>query len=211
MILELYHTILDNLLLTIFSLGYFGIFFLMTIESSFIPMPSEIILIPAGILIAQNQMSFSLVLIAAILGSLFGAFINYFLALYLGRKTINKLIKKYGKIFFINEEKIKKSETFFEKHGSITTFVGRLIPVIRQLISIPAGFSKMNLAKFSFYTSIGAGIWSFILIYIGIVIGNNQDLISQNISTITLITLICCVILVISYILIQKRKSIRNN
>lgn len=207
MLIELYHTILDNLLITIFSLGYFGIFFLMVIESSFIPMPSEIVLIPAGVLIAQNQMSFTLVLTASILGSLFGALINYFLAFYLGRKTILKLIQKYGKIFFIDEIKIKKSEKFFDKHGSITTFIGRLIPVIRQLISLPAGFSKMNLFKFSFYTSIGAGIWSLILIYLGIILGNNIDLVNENLHTITLFVILFCVILVIGYILYQKKNS----
>lgn len=207
MLIELYNLFLDNLLLAIFSLGYFGIFFLMTIESSFIPMPSELVLIPAGVLIAQNQMSFSLVFLAAVLGSLVGAFINYFLALYLGRKAINKLVLKYGKIFFIDENKIKKSEIYFKKHGSITTFIGRLIPVIRQLISIPAGFAKMNLFKFSLYTTFGAAIWSFILIYLGFIIGSNMSLVEENLKTITLITLLICVILVIGYIIVQKRNK----
>lgn len=207
MLIETYNIFLDNLLITIFSLGYLGIFFLMIIESSFIPMPSEIVLIPAGILIAQNQMSFLLVFLTAILGSLVGAFINYFLALYLGRKSINKLVLKYGKIFFINKNKIKKSEIYFKKHGSITTFIGRLIPVIRQLISIPAGFAKMNLFKFSLYTTLGAGIWSFILIYLGFIIGNNKNLVEQNLKNITLITLLICVIIIIGYIIFQKRKK----
>lgn len=207
MLLELYHLITNYVLLTISSLGYFGIFILMTIESSFIPFPSEAILIPAGILIAQNQMSLPIVFIAGVAGSLVGALINYTIALYVGRKIINKLINKYGKLFLIDEKKLKKSEDYFKKHGSITTFIGRLIPVIRQLISIPAGFSKMNLFKFSLYTSLGAGIWTAILIGIGIIIGNNQEVIEKNLTTITLITLLSCIIILIGYVWFNKNKK----
>lgn len=211
MIEELYAQILNFLLVNIFNLGYLGIFLLMTIESSFIPFPSEVILIPAGVLIAQEKMSFSLVLLAGTLGSLFGAIINYLLAFYLGRKTINLLLTKYGKIFLINEEKIKKSENFFEKHGEITTFIGRLIPVIRQLISIPAGFSKMNFFKFSLYTSLGAGIWSIILIYFGIIFANNQDLIQENLTKITLLISLFSVLTIITYIHFQKNKTYKRH
>lgn len=207
MLTEIFTTITAFLLTQIGSLGYFGIFILMAIESSFIPFPSEIILIPAGVLITQNEMSIFPVIMAATLGSLVGAYFNYFLALTLGRKTINKLTLKYGKIFLLDNQKITKAENYFEKHGSITTFIGRLIPVIRQLISLPAGFSKMNLTKFTIFTTLGAAIWSIILIYLGIIFGNNMTLIEQNLHTITIITFAILTTLTIGYILWHKNKK----
>ena len=195
------------------SLGYLGIFILMTIESSFIPFPSEVVLLPAGLLIAQGQMSFSLALLFAIAGSLAGALVNYYLALYLGRKLTDKLVVKYGKFFFLTEASLKKSEDYFNEHGSITTFVGRLIPVIRQLISLPAGFAKMNMTKFCIYTGLGAGIWSFVLLYLGYLFGKNLNLIKENLNIITFWTILICAILVLIYIItkMRKRKVVKLN
>ena len=211
MLIETYDFFLKFLVLNIGNLGYLGIFLLMILESSFMPFPSEIILIPAGILITSNKMSFLGVLIASLLGSIIGALINYYLAKYLGRTLINKLITKYGKIFFINNKKLIQSENFFKKHGSITTFIGRLIPVIRQLISIPAGFSNMNLFEFIFFTSIGASIWSVILIYLGMTIGNNQELIKSYLTTITLIISLFVSLILIIYIIKNKKVSNYKN
>ncbi|MAH03833.1 DedA family protein [Candidatus Pacearchaeota archaeon] len=205
--IDLFYQIIVIILSIIKGLGYFGIFVGMVIESSFFPFPSEIILIPAGALIASGEMSFILVFLAGLLGSLVGALINFFLALYLGRTSIDLLISKYGKILFINKEKLKKSDNYFKKHGEITTFVGRLIPVIRQLISLPAGFSKMNIYKFILFTSLGAGIWTLILIYVGYFFGNNSAWISTNMSLITLILLLFSLIVLIIYILLKKKKT----
>ncbi len=206
MLSEIFSKIVDFLVNAVGSLGYSGIFILMAIESSFIPLPSEIVLIPAGVLVSQGEMSFILVVLAGILGSLLGALINYFLALYLGRGLINKLIIKYGKTLFIDKNTLSKSENYFAKHGEITTFIGRLLPVIRHLVSLPAGFSKMNILKFCIYTSLGAGIWVIILVYLGYVFGGNIDLIKQNLNIITLWIFLAIGIIIMLY-LIKKNKS----
>lgn len=210
MALEILNNLVNWLIGLIDSLGYLGIFILMTIESSFIPFPSEVVLIPAGVLIYQGKMNFWLVLFFGILGSLAGALINYYLAFYLGRKGIHKLLNKYEKVFFINEESLNKSDRFFEKHGEITTFIGRLIPGVRQLISLPAGFSKMNIYKFIFYTALGAGIWTAILIALGYFFGDNGKLIEKNLNIVNLILIFLALIIIFVYLWIKRRKIKRE-
>ncbi len=200
MIRELAQTLVD----LIFDWGYLGIFCLMAVESSFIPFPSEIILIPAGFLASSGEMSLSWIMASALGGSLVGAFINYYLALTLGRK----ILKKYGKYFFIKESALDKMDTFFEKHGHISTFIGRLIPGIRQLISIPAGLAKMNLVVFSTYTALGAGIWALILTMLGYFIGENQELIDTYLKQITIAVVVALVLLGSWYYYYQKNKSL---
>ena len=199
------NTLIEYLVTLINSLGYLGIFLGMTLESSFLPFPSELILPPAGILISRGQMSLSVVLFLALLGSLFGALINYFLALHLGRRVVNKLLFRYGKIFLLKKKHITKSEDYFKKHGEITTLLGRLLPGIRQLVSLPAGFSKMNLFKFCLFTSLGAGIWSAILIFAGYYYGESSQIIQNNMLIFILLILIAILI----YLFLKIKKSNR--
>ncbi len=182
--------LVDWLLQTIGTTGYVGIAGYMAIESSFIPLPSEAILIPAGILIQRGELSFLWVLIASIIGSVIGASINYLLAYTLGRKVIEALVEKYGSFLLLSRESIQKTEIYFSKYGGITTFTGRLIPVVRHLISLPAGFGKMNYPSFVLWTALGAGIWSAILLSLGLVVGQQYALLQQYIDQITLVVII---------------------
>lgn len=191
MLKELAQTLVD----LIFDWGYLGIFLLMAVESSFIPFPSEIVLIPAGYLASQGEMNLGMIMAAALGGSMLGAFVNYYLAYLLGRK----ILMKYGKYFFISHDSIKKMDRFFSTHGAISTFIGRLIPGIRQLISIPAGLSHMNIATFSAYTALGAGIWAFILVMLGYFIGENQEMIDAYLKQIVIIILVFLVLLFLWY------------
>lgn len=184
----------------IFDWGYLGIFFLMAVESSFIPFPSEIILIPAGYLASQGQMSISMIMLSGLGGSMLGAFINYYLAISLGRK----FLQRYGKYFFIKTSALDKMDNFFYKHGHISTFIGRLIPGIRQLISIPAGLAHMNLVTFSIYTALGASIWALILTMLGYYIGENEELLIIYLKQITIAVLVVLVILGSWYAYYQK-------
>ena len=207
MISEIFSAIASFFVNLVDSGSYFGIFVLMAIESSFIPFPSEIVMIPAGYLVHQGKMSLILVFLAGLLGSITGALFNYYLAFYLGRNIVNKLVSKYGKIFFLDSNSVGKSEEFFEKHGDITTFTGRLIPVIRQLISLPAGFAKMKLHKFLLYTSVGAGIWIAILLAVGYFFGVNQEIVNQNLEIISTVILILAILIIGIYLFVRIRKN----
>jgi len=199
MIHELAQTLVD----LIFDWGYLGIFILMAVESSFIPFPSEIILIPAGYLASQGEMSLGMIMTSALGGSLIGAFINYYLAFTLGRK----FLLRYGKYFFISQESLVKMENFFASHGHISTFTGRLIPGIRQLISIPAGLARMNLIQFSLFTALGAGIWALVLTLLGFYIGENQALITEYLKEITIAVVTSLFIIALIYYKYQKRRG----
>ena len=150
-------------------LNYWVITLLMAIESSFIPFPSEVVVPPAAYLAASNgNLNVVLVVVCATIGALIGALINYVLALYLGRPLVYKFANsRVGHMCLIDEEKVRMAEEYFDRHGAIGTFVGRLVPAVRQLISIPAGLARMGLGRFVFYTSLGAGLWNSILAAIG--------------------------------------------
>jgi len=195
------HDIANAIVTYIGDIGYLGIFLLMFLESTFFPFPSEIIMIPAGYLAYKGEMNVYMVVLVGILGSVAGALFNYYLAKYFGRA----FILRYGKYFFIKEETLDKLEKFFTKHGELSTFNGRLIPGIRQLISLPAGLARMNVAKFSFYTALGAGIWVIVLVALGYFLGSNEALVSEYLKSATLITLIVISLLTVFYIIRNKR------
>ena len=168
--------------------GLVLVFVFMAVESSFIPFPSEVVMIPAGFLAARGELGLApaAALVAAILvgilGSLLGAFVNYYLALWVGKP----FLLKYGKWFFVKPEPLNRACEVFNRYGAATTFVCRLIPVIRQLISIPAGISRMPLGSFALFTGLGAGIWSAILALIDFWLGRtagditNLELVQQG-------------------------------
>ena len=151
------------------NLNYWTITLLMAIESSFIPFPSEVVVPPAAYKAASTgDLNIWLVILCATAGALIGALVNYFLALWLGKPIVYKFANsRFGHMCLIDEEKVKHAEAYFDKHGALSTFVGRLIPAVRQLISIPAGLAKMKLSTFLLYTTLGAGIWNAILAAIG--------------------------------------------
>lgn len=189
------------------KIGYGGVFLLMTIESTFIPYPSEIIIPPAAFLAQQGELNIFLVIILGALGSVFGAVINYILSFTLGRKLVYFLARqKWARIFLINEQKIKKAENLFLKNGSWTTFWGRLIPGIRHLISIPAGFSRMPFLLFLFYTFSGAIIWVTILALLGYFFGAQQELLRNYYHELTLIIIILSILLIIYFFIKNRAK-----
>ena len=151
------------------NLNYWTITLLMTIESSFIPFPSEVVVPPAAYKAASTgEMNVWLVIFFSTLGAEFGALINYFLALWLGKPIVYKFANsRFGHMCLIDQQKVEVAEAYFDRHGAMGTFIGRLVPAVRQLISIPAGLAKMNIGKFVFYTTLGAGLWNAILAAIG--------------------------------------------
>ena len=197
------HEIAQTIVSYIGDMGYLGIFALMFLESTFFPFPSEIIRIPAGYLAYKGDMNIYIIISVGILGSIAGALFNYYLAIHFGRA----FIIRYGRYFFIKEETLDKLEQFFIKHGELSTFNGRLIPGIRQLISLPAGLARMNVGKFIIYSGLGAGIWVVVLTLLGYLLGSNEALVSQYLQSATLMALLSVVIITIFYVV---RDRIRN-
>ncbi|WP_457597363.1 DedA family protein [Hydrogenimonas sp.] len=179
------------------AMGYAGIFVMMFLESSFFPFPSEVAMIPAGYLAAKGEMSLWGAFLAGAGGSLAGALFNYVLGHRLGRP----FLLKYGHYILLKPETVEKVERFFEKYGPVSTFWGRLLPGIRQYISLPAGIGRMSLASFSIYTFLGAGIWCGVLLGLGYFFGENEEQIRP-----VLHWLIGGVLLVVVYLFYHYRK-----
>lgn len=155
------------------TLGYFGIFLLMLLESACIPIPSEVTMPFAGSLVALGTFNFWAVVIVGTIGNLVGSLLAYWLGWWGQEAVVRKVIVKYGKYVLISEHEYDRSERWFKNHGELIVLLSRVLPVLRTFISLPAGVAKMNLKKFIFYTVIGCLIWSIVLTEIGVVLGNN--------------------------------------
>ena len=194
-------------------LNYWTITLLMTIESSFIPFPSEVVVPPAAYKAAAGDLNIWLVIFFSTLGAVFGALINYYLALWLGKPIVYKFANsRFGHMCLISQEKVETAEKFFNKYGVIATFIGRLVTVVRQLISIPAGLAKMNIGKFVAYTALGAGIWNAVLAALGWYL---EDIVPEDqlISTVSEYSheigyvIIALVVLALGYIIYKGMKK----
>lgn len=196
------------------QLDYFYVTLLMAVESSFIPFPSEVVVPPAGYMAAEGNMNIFAVVAFATLGSLIGAVLNYVVSLYVGRPIVYKFAdSRLGHLCLLNKAKIQKAEAYFDKHGIVATLLGRLVPGIRQLISIPAGLARMNFLKFCLYTAVGAGLWNIVLAAIGYylhsVVGSRDELLKSVKDYETpIVVAICAVIaLCVAFVVL---KNIRN-
>lgn len=204
------------------NMNYLSIMLLMTVESSFIPFPSEVVIPPAAYVAGKDDstlhvtdnyiLNVLLIVLFGTIGALLGAIINYVLAMWLGRPIIYAFAdSKVGRLCLLSSEKVKKAEDYFNEHGKVSTFVGRLIPGIRQLISIPAGLSKMHFGQFLLYTFLGAGIWNVVLALLGYIAHGQMDLIhaySHELSIAIVVLLILVLLyMVVKTVLAKKRKK----
>jgi membrane protein DedA with SNARE-associated domain len=175
--------------------GYPGIVMLMALESSFFPFPSEVVIPPAAYLAAGGKMNIGMVVLCGTFGSLLGAVFNYWIA----RKFGRPFFVKYGRYLLVSPKSLEKADRFFERHGHISTFVGRLLPGIRQYISLPAGLARMNIFVFCVASVLGAGIWVSVLAGMGYWFGRNEQIVLQNLRWVTLILVAGCGLLVFFY------------
>ena len=185
-------------------MNYGTITALMAVESSFIPFPSEVVVPPAAAVSVRedSNLNFFLIIIFATIGAIIGALVNYVLSVSLGRAIIYKFAdSRLGRLCLLSSDKIRQAEDYFNRKGAIATFVGRLIPGIRQLISIPAGLARMPLLPFIGFTALGAGIWNVILALIGYIVGDNMDLINHYADEMGYIILALIVLIAIYYII----------
>ncbi len=195
--------IIQAIVATVGAWGYLGIFIMMALESSFFPFPSEVVMIPAGYLAYQGKMNLLAAILAGIGGSLAGALFNYWLAIRFGRP----FLLRYGKYLLLKERGLQRIEDFFARHGHVSTFTGRLIPGVRQYISLPAGLARMNLATFSVYTSLGAGLWITVLALLGYTLGHNEQAIRENLRVITLAMLGVVAVIILLYVRIRLKRN----
>lgn len=199
--------LINWLLATLLTLGYPGIVLLMAIESSILPLPSELVMPPAGYWVAKGRMSLWIVLACGTAGSVIGALANYWVAQLLGRAFVHR----YGRYVLLSEQALVRAERFFAAHGEISTLVGRLLPVIRHLISIPAGIARMPVGRFVTFTAIGAFVWCSVLTGIGYLLGRNEDVLRNEevqhyVSRILVVLIPLIVVGVGAYILWQRRR-----
>lgn len=192
---------IDWLANTFEALGYRGIFIMMAMEGSIFPVPSELVIPRAGYLAHQGEMSLLAIILCGSFGSLAGAYLNYLAARHLGRP----LLLKYGRLFWLNEKTLARAEAFFLRHGEMSTFVGRLLPGVRHLISLPAGLWGMSHFKFSLYTLLGSGSWVTVLALVGYWIGEQQSPTRQANQALAGVVLLCLVLISVYSIFVWRR------
>lgn len=183
--------------------GYTGIFIMAFLESTFVPIPSEVTMIPAGYLVHQGQMNVFLVLISSTAGAIGGALANYWIAYYYGRR----FLYAYGKYLFFDHSKMQKLDTFFARHGEVSTLTGRLVPGLRHVISFPAGLAHMDIKKFSMYTGVGGGLWMATLVLVGYLIGGNKHLVHKYMPYVTAAAISGVLIMIVVYTWHHRRKA----
>src|SRR5262245_30204800 len=206
-------SLIQGLLHGLRDLGYPGIVFLMALESSVFPVPSELVMSPAGYWVAKGEMNAVLVVLCGVVGSIIGALGNYAVARALGRP----FIRRYGKYVLLSERSLERSERFFTAHGEISTLIGRMIPVVRHLISIPAGLAQMRLPLFIGYTGAGALIWCSILTWVGWFLGKHEsslpstEEIQRYTGRVLLILIPTLVLVVVVYAWWYRRRTARRD
>ena len=196
MITELINLLANAVVAIINFSGYFGVFFLMLVESCGIPMPSEVIMPFAGFLVVSGKLGFWQIVFIGAFGNLAGSLLAY----WIGQKGGRPILEKYGKYFLIHGRDLDLADRWFKKYGELAVFFGRLLPVIRTYISFPAGLAKMDLKKFSFYTFAGALPWTFIFAWLGVKMGNNWELIREKLHNFDVAMLVAVILLVALYV-----------
>lgn len=180
--------------------GYLGIFGLMTLESVLIPIPSEVTMPFSGFLVSQGVLNFWLVVIVASVANLVGSLIAYYIGYFLEEAVLVNLIKKYGKFILVTPKDYDDAKHWFTKYGDKIVFISRLLPAVRTVISLPAGVFQMNIKKFILYTLVGSFIWSVVLTYVGVKLGDNWDVLGGYFHKFDVVIVIAFVILVIAYL-----------
>lgn len=201
--------LINWLLATLLTLGYPGIVALMAIESSILPLPSELVMPPAGYWVAKGKMSLPIVLLCGTVGSVIGALANYWVAQLLGRA----FVRRFGRYVLLSEHSLERAERYFAAHGEISTLVGRLLPVIRHLISIPAGIARMPLGRFVTYTAVGASAWCAVLTGIGYFLGRHEDVlrneeVQRYVTRVLVVVIPVIVVGIATYIVLQRRRRV---
>jgi membrane protein DedA with SNARE-associated domain len=189
------------------SLGYFAVVFLMFLENVFPPIPSELIMPLAGFISTQGKLSLAGVIIAGTIGSVLGALPLYYLGKTIGEEQLKTWANKYGKWLTVTGEDIEKAKGWFNRHGSITVFIARLVPGVRSLIAIPAGIAKMNLGLFLLYSALGAGLWAALLAYLGHLLGSNYNKVEKFLGPASYVVLGAVVVVYVIRFVKQHRKQ----
>lgn len=201
------HSLFDSLVQLLINfinqIGYLGIFIGMFLESTLVPLPSELIMIPVGMSASQGGMNVYVAVIFGITGNISGAIFSYYFASFVG----HPLLIRIGKYFFVRPETIIKMENFFKDHGPISVFFGRLLPGFRHFISLAAGIAKMDLKKFFLYTSTGSAIWTSILAGLGFFIGENQETIKSFLHQVVITCVLICILSITIYIFVKRKKN----